>query len=687
MISARTRVRALVIAGTCTLSAVLAATLLSGQAPAQAADLRAFDAGYIISDALFYDAGAMNVAAIQSFLVQKGSSCVASAGRTCLKDYRETTVTRAADTLCTVKYTGASKETAAQIIAKVALSCRINPQVLIVMLQKEQGLVMASAGGRTAIEYRSAMGFGCPDTAACNAQYYGFFNQVYSTAHQFQYYAKNPLGYAHRAGVVNRVLYNPNAACGSSAVYIQNQATVSLYNYTPYQPNAAALTAGYGAGNSCSAYGNRNFWNYFTDWFGPTTQRAPIGSLDAATSPSPGVIAVRGWAVDPDTTASIRVHIYVDGKATKALTAAGSRPDVGRIYRRGDAHGFSGSVNAANGTHQVCVYAIDSAGGANPRIGCRTVNVVNRAPTGHLDAVATSQGRILASGWALDPDTTSPINVHVYVDGKAVQSVPANASRPDVGRIFGKGDNHGFSGTVNALAGAHEVCVYAIDSAGGPSPRFGCKSVVVTNQAPAGHFDSLTSGMESFTVSGWALDPDTSDPITVDMFVDGKAVQALTANTSRLDVGRIYGKGDNHGFSATVSASYGAHQVCLDAVDSWGGANPRLACLSIDVNGTAFGSLDSTVATPGKITVRGWAIDPNTSGPVMVHVYAYGEAAQALTANTYRPDVGRIHGTGDNHGFSGTVKASAGTHPVCVYAIDSWKGSNPLIRCQSVTVP
>ena len=26
------------------------------------------------------------------------------------------------------------------------------------------------------------MGYGCPDTAACDAQYYGFFNQVYSAA-------------------------------------------------------------------------------------------------------------------------------------------------------------------------------------------------------------------------------------------------------------------------------------------------------------------------------------------------------------------------------------------------------------------------------------------------------------------------------------------------------------------------
>jgi uncharacterized protein with LGFP repeats len=36
------------------------------------------------------------------------------------------------------------------------------------------------------------------------------------------------------------------------------------------RPNAASLAAGRGTGDSCSSYGNRNFWGYFTDWFGST---------------------------------------------------------------------------------------------------------------------------------------------------------------------------------------------------------------------------------------------------------------------------------------------------------------------------------------------------------------------------------------------------------------------------------
>ena len=99
--SAGKRVRALAIAATCSLAAVLTVALPSQPVPAQAADMAAFQAGNIISDAVFYDSTSMSAAAIQSFLAKKGSSCVAGWGRTCLKNYRETTGARAADSYCT----------------------------------------------------------------------------------------------------------------------------------------------------------------------------------------------------------------------------------------------------------------------------------------------------------------------------------------------------------------------------------------------------------------------------------------------------------------------------------------------------------------------------------------------------------------------------------------------------------
>jgi hypothetical protein len=74
---------------------------------------------------------------------------------------------------------------------------------------------------------------------------------------------------------VNQIRYDTEVACGSSPVLIRNLATAGLYNYTPYQPNAAALANLYGTGDSCSAYGNRNTWRIWTDWFGDPTEPLP----------------------------------------------------------------------------------------------------------------------------------------------------------------------------------------------------------------------------------------------------------------------------------------------------------------------------------------------------------------------------------------------------------------------------
>jgi uncharacterized protein with LGFP repeats len=236
-----------------------------------AADTSQFDPGNIISDSMFFDDNALTYQQVESFIAAKGANCRPAAdGTPCLKDFRQDTFTRYADGICRQTYYGAARETAAAIIWRVAQVCDISPKVLLVLLQKEQALITASGSGLTPRRYQIAAGMGCPDTAACDTQYYGFYNQVYSAARQYQRYATYPTRYSYRAGVNNTIYWSPNTACGTSVVFIRNQATAGLYNYTPYRPNAAALSAGYGLGNSCSAYGNRNFWLYFTDWFGST---------------------------------------------------------------------------------------------------------------------------------------------------------------------------------------------------------------------------------------------------------------------------------------------------------------------------------------------------------------------------------------------------------------------------------
>ncbi len=63
---------------------------------------------------------------------------------------RQDTYTRPADANCPRTYVGAPAETAATIIAKVGAACGISQQVLLVILQKEQGLVTLSGNNLTA---------------------------------------------------------------------------------------------------------------------------------------------------------------------------------------------------------------------------------------------------------------------------------------------------------------------------------------------------------------------------------------------------------------------------------------------------------------------------------------------------------------------------------------------------------
>ncbi len=252
---------------------------MSGSASAvTAAD---WNPGRIIDDQIFYNKDAMSVFQIQAFLNAKVPNCDRWRSSsnpsyqppyTCLFEYQEVIETgesnygRFNQDGTPLQIPGA--RSAAQIIWEAAQEYSINPQVLIVMLQKEQSLV--TDDWPWLIQYQKAMGQSCPDTAPCDPAFAGFYNQVSGAAWQIRHYYNHPDWFNYRAETTRFVQWNPNGGCGGTNVYIQNNATAALYNYTPYQPNAAALNNMYGTGDGCSSYGNRNFWRLFNDWFGTT---------------------------------------------------------------------------------------------------------------------------------------------------------------------------------------------------------------------------------------------------------------------------------------------------------------------------------------------------------------------------------------------------------------------------------
>lgn len=274
-------------------SATFAFLSTSNQDKTEAASTKDFRAGNIISDAVMSDYNSMTVDQIQSFLKSK-NSCNQSADPSAVyaTRYENVNITKHGinynrryyfrnasggenSGLYHVKdghFVCMADETingrsAAYHIWDAAQTFKINPKVLIVLLEKEQSLVTDKWPYE--VQYRAATGYGCPDSAACDSKYYGLEAQLGNAAYLFHTvlsggWTNFPLGN-------NYIQYHYNKACGGSTVKIENLATSALYRYTPYQPNAASLAAGYGVtGDGCGAYGNRNFFLLYTDWFGST---------------------------------------------------------------------------------------------------------------------------------------------------------------------------------------------------------------------------------------------------------------------------------------------------------------------------------------------------------------------------------------------------------------------------------
>ncbi len=268
--------------------------------PSLAAGTPGFEAGRIIDNSVMTNYGSMSVSQIQNFLNSKVPSCDTYGQK--LSEYGGPDLNgdgkvqrwewgkakyNQTKFVCLRNYKVSDGRTAARVIYDVGRKYKINPQVLIVLLQKEQGLVTDT--WPLNIQYRSATGYGCPDTAPCASQYYGLVNQLDWAAKMYRSILnRDPNWYSpYIAGYNPRVYWHPDTSrCGSRSLTIENWSTAALYSYTPYRPNQAALDAGYGTGNSCSSYGNRNFYLYFKDWFGNTRGKELVISENLKISPA-----------------------------------------------------------------------------------------------------------------------------------------------------------------------------------------------------------------------------------------------------------------------------------------------------------------------------------------------------------------------------------------------------------------
>lgn len=219
---------------------ILIASFVVSPLVVQAAD---FNPAYIISDTEILDSEAMTLAEITEFINRQGGA---------LKDY---TVTEK-DGL--PEDAPKAAMTVAEVIHDRAVTNKVSPKFLLVLLQKEQSLLTDTSPKQSQLDW--AAGYGCPDGGGCNDRWRGIWKQLNSASLQFYSYMTEPHLYKYKAGETYSFT-NPYGTISQEdmTVTVVNQATASLYNYTPHVYN-----------------GNYNFWKLWNRYF---SRVFPDGSL------------------------------------------------------------------------------------------------------------------------------------------------------------------------------------------------------------------------------------------------------------------------------------------------------------------------------------------------------------------------------------------------------------------------
>lgn len=410
------------------------------------------------------------------------------------------------------------------------------------------------------------------------------------------------------------------------------------------------------------------------------------GHIDTVTR-EPRQVRLQGWALDPNSAAALELRVLVNGRFVTTVTANRERGDLVPYFPGvGPNHGFDFTLPLPAGTHTIELFGVQAFPAADiVRLATTVVGV--GSPFGSFDVVAQAVGGVRVSGWMIDPTSDEAGLVHVYANGRLVGALPADRERSDVGAAYPAfGSARGFDGVVEIGAdGPQTICVYGF-AQGNPaaSQLLACKTITLRS-TPVGSLDRVTRVPGGVRVTGWAIDPDVRDPIEVHVYVNGALAQVASADRERSDVGALYPTyGERHGYDVTVPSVPGRNDVCVYAINQKAGSNPLLGCASLSVSSIPFGAIDMVSRVePGRVRVAGWTIDPDTTAPIPVHVYADGGFVGEFMANKSRSDVGALYPAwGDAHGFDEVVTVGS-ARSVCIYPINVGPGSNPLLGCRA----
>ena len=351
----------------------------------------------------------------------------------------------------------------------------------------------------------------------------------------------------------------------------------------------------------------------------------PIGNLDSVEG-GEGYIKIRGWAFDPDDPSlSIKVHVYIGGSPEnnrvgeiKEIKANVVRTDVDAQYGCGKNHGFEATIATNMRANQrINVYAINigqkdnTEYDGNVGIGygyAFIAEYVQHSPIGNIDTIEAMDGTVTVQGWAFDPDDHSKtLDIHVYIGGNAVNRgdnevhiIEADTSRPDVDKVYGCGQNHGFADTIQtSLRGQKEVHIYAINVAGanetgfdGHSDMGGGVVNISNDRNPVGQLNYAVGGKGSVTVKGWAFDSDDlSQPIDIHVYIGGHAgdpgteTHVIKAEKMCKEANEKFSCGNYHGFEETIKTQKtGDLEIHCYAINiGTGTMNPPIGAITANI--------------------------------------------------------------------------------------------------------
>ncbi len=225
------------------------ATSGTDSSSADAVKSTSFDKDHILDDAALVDVDAMSEEQVQAFFEKTPYGT-----RSGLADY------------------AVGSKSAAALIHDAAVQNRINPLVMLVRLQMEEGLIHMTSVPPTRIEV--AFGCGCESASACAQKYLGLDNQAACMARTLR---RDVDRLAHGGATISG--WKPCVSKKSEdglAVTPQTAATAALYTYTPWVGEAGGGKTGVGGASL-----HKQIWAKYATFvgYGAAKSAAPAASI------------------------------------------------------------------------------------------------------------------------------------------------------------------------------------------------------------------------------------------------------------------------------------------------------------------------------------------------------------------------------------------------------------------------